>query len=137
MQLVCNSTKTADGKNGITLKLLQLLMSLSHGNESGAPPTDIDLHKHENPYFSKYGDEWESVVAKSKGMKHVISIHALVWHMYTTMKEAFENRIHRDDFFFYHDTFSLMTSNECLGWMREKNILKSWILPEMNLNSGT
>eukprot|EP00957_Ditylum_brightwellii_P192008 14617104-Ditylum_brightwellii.AAC.1 len=44
---------------------------------------------------------------------------------------------HTNDFFFYHGAFSLMTAKETLDWMREKEMLKHWILPEQNLNKGT
>eukprot|EP00957_Ditylum_brightwellii_P099400 7572043-Ditylum_brightwellii.AAC.1 len=43
----------------------------------------------------------------------------------------------KDDFLFYRDALSLMMNKEALEWMREKSILKHWILLEEHLNSGT
>ena len=50
--------------------------------------------------------------------------------------------IHQDDWFFYHDALSLMTSNECFEYMRKKSfngcrVYDKWLLPRNGVNRNT
>eukprot|EP00957_Ditylum_brightwellii_P019142 1442783-Ditylum_brightwellii.AAC.1 len=114
MESICSKPQNGLGKSGLTAKTLKSLHLLAQASKEGAPPPDIDHRKHVNPYLSNYGEKWEDKIKKSKKVKNVIN-----------------------DFLFYHGALSLMTNKELLEWMREKSILKHWILPEGGLNSGT
>ena len=76
-------------------------------------------------------------IQQSVHMKKYMSICSLVLHMYTATKQAFSGTQHENDFLFYHDALSLMTSRETIEWMAEQNILQHWILPQQGLNKGT
>eukprot|EP00957_Ditylum_brightwellii_P136102 10379774-Ditylum_brightwellii.AAC.1 len=89
------------------------------------------------PYMSKYGNDWEERLKNSSRMKKLVNIRDLVWHMYKHTKNDFKDSEYEENFYFYHDAFSLMTAVENLDWVREKDILKHWILPENGLNKGT
>eukprot|EP00957_Ditylum_brightwellii_P032775 2484663-Ditylum_brightwellii.AAC.1 len=118
MESIIVKSQDGNGKGGLTLNTLRSLLLHAQNSEEGALPPDGDHQKHTNPYLSKYGERWKEKIKESKATP-----------------EAFEDTIHKDDFLFYHDALSLMTNKESLEWMREKNILKHWILPEEGLNS--
>ena len=55
--------------------------------------------------------------------------------------EVMKGTVFENDWYFYHDALSLMTSKDCLHWMKEtnfngKSIFDRWILP-ININKGT
>jgi hypothetical protein len=58
----------------------------------------------------------------------------VVLHIYNTSKEFFKGTIFEDDWYFYHDTLSLMCHADNRRWMAEQGILKHWILPPKGLN---
>jgi len=58
--------------------------------------------------------------------------------MYYTSRALFnpENDPDKDDWHFYHDALALLTSESCKEWMRQRGILKHWILPEQGLQDN-
>ena len=53
-----------------------------------------------------------------------------------------EGSVHHDDWFFYHDSLSLLTSKECTAYMRStechgRTIYDRWLNPKNDLNFGT
>ena len=56
------------------------------------------------------------------------------------MKEAenlMKRSVHEDDLFIIHDDLVLMTANETIEWMKEKNYFHRWLLPMNGLQDGT
>ena len=56
------------------------------------------------------------------------------------MKEAenlMKGSVHEDNFFIVHDALLLVTAKETIGWMKEKNYFRSWLLPMNLLQDGT
>ncbi|ETV65465.1 hypothetical protein H257_17802 [Aphanomyces astaci] len=45
--------------------------------------------------------------------------------------------LHEHDWVFWHDALSQMTCRSTLEWMKSKDYLRRWVLPEQNLNAGT
>jgi len=98
-------------------------------------PNVKDHRKANNPYLSKYGVPlWSKKVKENKVMKALTDVRDLVTHIVTVGKERRKGLQYADDWYFYHDALSLMTSNETKDWMEKKGWLKHWILPHHKLN---
>ena len=71
----------------------------------------VDHRLAENPYLSKYGDQWEKHIAEDlrKSPHHVVCVKELVWHMYNESRKFFGH----DDFFFFHDALTQLTDKQC------------------------
>ena len=136
MQGLCEATKT-NGRNGLTISFLRNLVDQCRDAAEGAAPEKVDHRKAINPYESRFGTKWMNKIQQSAHMKKYVSIRSLVLHMYTATKQAFSGTQHENDFLFYHDALSLMTSRETIEWMADQNILQHWILPQQSLNKGT
>ena len=99
-------------------------------------PTAIDHRKHDNPYFSRYGANWEDNIAKSSQLRSKVKVTDMVsWYMKET-ERAFKGTSHETDWVIYHDALSLMTAASCKKWMDEHGYLKRWILPSADLFDG-
>ena len=61
----------------------------------------------------------------------------MVKHIYYESRRLMEGTKYSDNWFFYHDALSLMTSKSCKAWMDKEGILKHWLLPKEGLNKGT
>ena len=96
-------------------------------------PRLVDHRKADNPYEARFGDTWKEEIAKSSSLLPFVCITKLIEHMVEATREVFVDTVYEDNFVFYHDALSLMTSNDTKRWMREKGYLKYWILPEQNL----
>ena len=62
--------------------------------------------------------------------------------MFMESKRMIEGTKHHNDWFFYHDALSLMTSGTSRTWMRNtvfdgKIIMERWLVPQNQLNAGT
>lgn len=88
--------------------------------------TEIDYRKAENPYEARYGTEWREKIKKVTYMKQFRDIRELVDHMVSECKKNGKK-------YFYHDALSLLTSNDTMQYMREKNVLKMWLCPQLGL----
>ena len=96
-------------------------------------PTIVDHRKHDNPYFSRYGENWEEYIARSRQLRSQMKVTDMVsWYMKETEK-AFIGTSNKDDWVIYHDALSLMTAASCKKWMGERGYLKRWILPSADL----
>ena len=70
--------------NGVSEKLMCSLLTQSasaHGQEAPAN-LNLDHKRHENPYLSKYGVEWEKEIAKVSMMSSYVCITYKVTHIY-------------------------------------------------------
>lgn len=85
---------------------------------------------------SKYGNNWMNVIKKGKHVRDKVCITELVTHIYEESRELFNPTKDpaKDDWSFYHDALSLMSSEKTREWMQEKGYLKHWILPELGLH---
>ena len=96
-------------------------------------PAVVDHRKHDNPYLSRYGENWEEHIARSRRLKSQVKITDMVsWYMRETAR-AFQGTTHEDDWVIYHDALSLMTAAPCKQWMQEQGFLRRWILPSKDL----
>jgi len=102
-----------------------------------AAPEVRDYRKFANPYKEKYGDRWEEEIAKCATLKKYRCITDLVTHIYEESKKLFADTMFKDNWYFYHDALSLMTSKCTLEWMESKGYLKHWLLPKFDLNGDT
>ena len=96
-------------------------------------PRLVDHRKAANPYEARFGDNWKQEIEKASSMSPYVCISRLVEHMVEATKEVFVGTTYEDNFVFYHDALSLMTSKETKAWMSQKGYLKYWILPEQGL----
>ena len=67
-------------------------------------------------------------------MQPYICITDLVNHMITATEKVKKGTKYEGKGLFFHDALSLMTAKETVWWMKETNIYKHWILPELECN---
>ena len=96
-------------------------------------PPPIDHRKDNNPYISKYGDEWEREIKKSVTFSTSVIITDYVEHIMKESERVMKDTKHSEDWMVYHDALTLMTAKENNEWMRQKGYLKRWILPTDDL----
>ena len=96
-------------------------------------PPDIDHRKKDNPYKSKYGNQWKRYLKKSVTFSHSVSIADYIDHMMTESKRVMKGTIHEDTWMIYHDALSLMTSKGTNDWMKKKGYYERWVLPSEDL----
>jgi len=87
----------------------------------GSPPPPKDHRKADNPYLSRYGDDWEVYLKKS--MSAHVCVTDYVEHIICESQRVMNTTNHEADWYFYHDALSLMTSAETKAWMKEKGYL--------------
>ena len=66
-------------------------------------------------------------------MKAVYNVRDLVVHMIRVGEAQYNGTKYADDWAFYHDSLSLMTSNENLEWMKNRGYINRWTLPMEDL----
>ena len=101
------------------------------------PHIVIDHKKNDNPYFSKYGGNWEEEIRKTVFLKQYCCITDLVEHIHKCSKEAFVGTTHEDTWYFYHDALKQLTAKSTVEWMKEKGYYRRWLLPQLGLNGNT
>ena len=116
---------------------LQRLLNMCYMVSEGDRPKRRNFKDAVNPYEARYGSTWRDEIKKVGAMSKHVCITEMVQHIYDESKRIMMGTNYEDNWFFYHDALSLMTSKECKKWMDEKGILKHWILPENGLNDGT
>ena len=123
---------------GISSKALDSLLAQARTAETGCTPSDLVLarKKKENPYLSRYGEDWEEVVSKVSSMSSYTCVTDLVEHIVKESAKMMENTRFEHNWYFYHDALSLMKAKECTDWMKESDTFKRWILPLNELNKG-
>lgn len=113
--------------------------SVRNAREGAYVSRFVDHRRADNPYISKYGENWERHIATDlrKAPHRAVSIKELVWHMYSTSKDFFADTEHKDDWFFYHDALTQLTDKECRNWMKAEGIYKHWLIPVNGCCAGT
>ena len=122
------------------LKIRSLQQILSAANDSAlgsSPYTTTDHRKEPNPYLSKYGDEWRTVISKTVGLSPFVCVTSLVTYIIEESTRIMKGTVHEHDWYFYHDALSLMTAKTTLTWMEDMDYKKRWLLPMNGLNFGT
>ena len=92
-------------------------------------PAKFDHRTTENPFQSKYGDEWELYIDK-KALVGKVCITALIDHMFHETAKIFPDQ---NDWWVVHDSLSLMTAASSRRYMDQKGFLKHWVLPEKEM----
>jgi len=96
-------------------------------------PPDTDYRKASNPYLSRYGASWKDKIKSACTMSQYVCVTDMIQHIHDETAKLFDGKT--DDWAFYHDALSLMTSGDTLQWMKEKDIHRRWILPVLGLNA--
>ena len=86
----------------------------------------IDHRKADNPYQSRYGDNWLDNIKLTRQLSAHGDIRDLVLHIVDVTKAAGKK-------YFYHDALSLMTCKKTMAWMKKEGYLKMWIRPQAGL----
>ncbi|CAJ1940687.1 unnamed protein product [Cylindrotheca closterium] len=93
----------------------------------------VDHRKAENPFESRYGQGWEEELRKVLHRNGSVSIAHQVDHIVHESAQTMTGTKPEDDWRFYHDALTLMTSADLIDYMKAKGIYHRWILPEQGL----
>lgn len=96
-------------------------------------PKLVDHRKADNPYESRYGENWEKIMSRTAMLSPYVPITLYIEHIILASTEVFRDTAYANTWMFYHDALSLMTAKDTKKWMRDKGYLAKWILPEQNL----
>ena len=99
----------------------------------------VDHRKAPDPYLSKFKtpELAEAKKKQSATLNKFCDIRDLVTHIYTETEKIFKGTDHENDWYFYHDALSMMTSAPTIAWMKEKGYYDRWLLPKLDLLAGT
>ena len=100
----------------------------------GPPPPSLNHLQAENPYLSRYRENWLEKIKTVTTMKKYCSFKDLVRHIDHETAKAFKGTKFEETYLWYHDALSTMCDNDCLSWMEEEGILKRWIRPVLGCN---
>ena len=100
--------------------------------DSNVPPSK-DHRLEENPYLSKFGDDWEVYLRKSSAFSSSIVITEYIKHMMEASAKVMKGTKHENDWVVYHDALSIMTAAPTKKWMVDNDYMKRWILPSDDL----
>ena len=75
-----------------------------------------------DPYKSLYGSQWKQEIFKTAAIKIFISSNTLVQKTYKNTIKIFQGTVYKNNFFFYHDALSLMTSCSCKDFMKKEKM---------------
>ena len=134
--------KAYTNDNNIQINGIKRIIQMCEDSLPGKCPLQIiDHSRTHNPYFSRFRDDWEDAIKVTTALSPFISINTIVMQIIQHADEVMKNTNHLDDWVFYHDALSLMTSKECIAWMKSTifkgiPIFNRWLLPEKGLNSG-
>ena len=70
-------------------------------------------------------------------MSKFCCITDLIRFMMNKADNLMKGSVREDDFFIVHDALVLMTAEDTIEWMKEKNYLHRWLLPMNGLQDGT
>ena len=87
----------------------------------------IDHCLSDSPYESLYGEDWKKYIAKSDACKVHVCVTEMVEHIIQASAKLMKGTKHEEDWVFYHDALSVMTSRDTIDWMREKDYLRQYI----------
>ena len=117
------------------VKMVQWRNSFAH--PGSCPYKIIDYRKESNPYKARYPETWEEEIRQTVFMKQYACITELVQHIHDCSKAAFVGTVHEDDWYFYHDALKQLTAKSTVKWMKERDIYKRWLIPQLGINAGT
>ena len=89
----CNEIERADGVS--IQKLTQIYNKALEAVDEDCPP-DIDHRKEDNPYKSKYGDNWKKNMMKSITFSHCKCVTDYIHHLMTESERVMKGTIHED-----------------------------------------
>ena len=123
-------------------------LTTAHAKAQGAQPgayvlVQVDHKKADNPYKSRYPDNWEEKLNGSVFMKGYACVTTLIVHMIVSSAAVFAGTKHALDWCFYHDALIQLTNAETVAWMKDQTDAQGqtyysrWITPEFGLNAGT
>ena len=110
------------------------------GQAPAAPVQQGTDHRKEKfPYLSKFKTQElaDMKMKKSVTCNNFCNIKDLVTHLYNESKRMFEGTDHEDDWYFYHDALTTMTSATTIAWMKEMGYYEKWLLPKLEILKGT
>ena len=120
------------------------LHALTSAAKPGSCPnhSGVDHRLADNPYESKYKESWMNHIRQSTALKPFRPITDLVDFMMKESKALMANTVHANDWFFYHDALSLLTSKECRQYMENTyfdgiRAYDKWLIPTKDVNVGT
>ena len=87
-------------------------------------PIRVDHRKADNPYKSKYGDDWRKYIVKSPTMNNSVMITDYITHMMEESERVMQGTKHQEDWVIFHDALSLMTAVDTKQWMKKKAFSK-------------
>ena len=106
-------------------------------HNGSCPHIIIDHRKYDNPYESKYGNNWKEKIRESVLMKQYVCIRDLIQHIHDCSMEAFLSTPYDNTWYFYHDALKQKTAKSTVAWMKDKGFYKQWLIPQLGLNEGT
>ena len=111
------------------------LVETAKQSKDGTCPYGIqDLRKEDNPYKTRFGENWLVELKKVQLMQPYMCITELIEHMVSATKKVMKGTKYEGKELFFHDALSLMTAKETVRWMKENDVYKYWILPELGCN---
>ena len=79
---------------------------------------DEDHRKSNNPYESKFGDDWRKYLRKLCALSPYVPITDVIKCMYEESQRLMVGTYHEHDWYFYHDALSYMTAKEAKESMK-------------------
>ena len=67
-------------------------------------------------------------------------------HIVVKTRDFYKGTSHEDDWLFYHNALTMMTTKDCIAWMKKtlvtgirtrRTIYFFWVLSQLNLNKNT
>lgn len=132
------------GQNtGLTCKWVKRKRDICKKAQPGPYPPDIQHHKADNPYLSRYGEDWERHCDSDGIMKKYCCITKLVTHIIEESQKMFDGTTHEKDWMFYHDALIQLTNTDTVEWMKKTKdrhgvpYYSRWIVPILGCNADT
>jgi len=92
-------------------------------------PIPIDHRKAQNPYKSKFGEEWETH-CDAVALTGRVCITEMIDHIFEETAKAYTDC---DDWWVNHDALSFMTGKTSVQYMKDKGYYPHWLLPELGV----
>ena len=101
-----------------------------------AMPDPINYSTCDNPYEALFGDKWEEEIKNHSLLKGFVCVTDLIEHMWSEIEKHYKDTVHKETWWVYHNTLSIMCEKVTINWMKEKGYYDRWILPELGLNDN-
>ena len=105
------------------------------------PSSFVKDHRHaDNPYLSKYGDDWETAIRKTPELQNKENVRNLVRACVRFGERHFSKN--DKDWMICHDSLSMFVAKENRDWMKEEKVQDGrtyrdvFLFPEDGLNAG-